>query len=125
MTNRAYYAIARNVTALAYVSLLSIIFIDIWHTSIDGIAAKIVLWLLATAGLWLVFPGLLRQHRRSYQWLCFILLMYFIWYVQAWFVASASAKAGGHALAATHEVLALMAIVSGFCAAMFAARGRI
>ncbi|MBT8149662.1 MAG: DUF2069 domain-containing protein, partial [Gammaproteobacteria bacterium] len=91
MSNRAYYSIARSVTVLAYAGLMAIIFIDIWQTSIDGVAAKVVLWLLATAGLWLVFPGLLRQYRRSYQWLCFILLMYFIWYVQAWFAAVATA----------------------------------
>ena len=125
MPNKPYYMAARSLTSLAYVCLLAIIFYDIWQSDLQGTLPKLVLWVLTTSGLWLVFPGLLRQTRRSYQWLCFILLMYFIWYVQSAF--SGPGKSGAEqleAVAATHELAALAAIVLGFCAGMFAARGR-
>jgi uncharacterized membrane protein len=49
------------------------------------LAAALVLWLLVSSGLLLVAFGILFNRRRSYQWLCFILLLYFIHTVIALF----------------------------------------
>ncbi len=39
------------------------------------------LWLVQTVPLLLVLPGILANRHRSYSWLCFVLLIYFIAYV--------------------------------------------
>ena len=43
-----------------------------------GIAALLVVWLIQIAPLLLFAPGLHRRHLRTYAWLCFVVLLYFI-----------------------------------------------
>ncbi|RZV60160.1 MAG: DUF2069 domain-containing protein [Pseudomonadales bacterium] len=129
----SYYRIARGTTLLSYVALLATIGFGAWFYGPAGVAAKLALWLLAIAGLLLVLPGLVRGSKRSYQWLCFILLMYFIWYVQAVFsfgsgdVMPEQVQSMADVLrvsATANELTALAFTIICFCAAMFAARGK-
>lgn len=112
------YHPARSITLVAYFALLSVIFYSAWVFGPEGAAAKVVLWLLAVLGLLLVLPGLIKDARRSYQWLCFILLMYFIWFVQAIF----SSSPDGGATASVDEWVSLALVVVLFISSMFAAR---
>ncbi|MGB5323871.1 MAG: DUF2069 domain-containing protein [Pseudomonadales bacterium] len=131
-TNTHYYGVARLLTLGSYTGLLCAIAYGAWIYGPDEAGARVVLGLLAASGLLIVLPGLLRGSKRSYQWLCFILLMYFTWYVQALFsgappASTAQAMSMADVLrvsATTSEWLALLCVTSCFCAAMIAARGR-
>lgn len=112
-TDHAYYPLVRALTAACYLGLLLALGYGAWFYGPDTAASRLALWLFGAIGLLLVLPGLLRQSRRSYQWLCFILLMYFVWCVPALFAAATG-----------YKVAAMVFIVGGFCASMFAARGR-
>ncbi len=95
-----------------YVLLIGSLFLGSWFYGPASIASRLVLWLLLTSGLLLVTYGLFKKSRRSYQWLCFILLLYFIGIVQALFAGTPK----------LHEWLALVAIIGGFISSMLAAR---
>lgn len=108
--------IAIRLTQLSYMTLLLALWLGVYWYGPDGLAAKVVLWTLVSSGLLLVGIGVFRAKRRSFQWLCFILLIYFLWVVQALF----SGPTGQQAV--LHEVVAAISITSCFIAAMFAAR---
>jgi len=111
---------AMRLTQVAYIALLATIFYACWTQNIDGIAAKITLWLLLSSGLLLVAKGIAQGLRRSYQWLCFILLLYFVFSVQLLFTGSD--RDGGESTATGQELLALLLIVGCFVGAMLTAR---
>lgn len=126
-----YYRLSRRLTLLGYFGLLASLAAGAWLYGPETVAARIVLWLLGSAGLLLVLPGLLRGSRRSYQWLCFILLMYFVWFAQAVFAIAQPQGPGAARQAvalqfepAGYELAALCFAVFGFISSMFAARGR-
>ena len=106
------YQLAKNITLIIYSLLILNLFYIAWTIGPEEIGARLVLGALFNLGLWLVLYGLIKASRRSFQWLCFILLMYFIAFVQALF-------SNGAALA---EILGLILVVTGFVSAMFAAR---
>lgn len=63
--------IARRLNWVCYIALLALFVV--WNLFLDG---SIKWWILQTAPLLLVLPGMLKQRQRSYLWLCFILLLY-------------------------------------------------
>lgn len=115
-----YYPLARAITLLSYLVILACIFYGVWFFGPSDIAAKLVLWLLCSSGLLLIVWGLFRGKKRSYIWLCYILLMYFVFCVQ--FLFSGAAPDSGQSPAAIHEIIAMVAIVAGFCCAIIASR---
>ena len=122
--NTARYNIARQLTLLSYFVLIGVLFYGCWFLGPETAAAKIVLWLFVVSGLLLVVNGLLRGQKRSYVWLCFILLMYFVLCVQFLFSGAAVDAETGVIIstAASHEIVAMVAIVVGFISAMYASR---
>ena len=104
-------------TSLSSYSLL-ILSIAVWAFIFgpEQIAAKFALALLINSGLLLVVYTLIKGTRRSYQWLCFILLLYFIGVVQALFSPSDSF------LTSLIRWTSLLSIVVCFCSSMLAAR---
>lgn len=84
----------------------------------EGIGAQLVLWLLFSSGLLLVLPGLLKGSRRSYIWLCFILLFYFIAAVQSLFAGNSQTMQ----VQECYEVIRVALVVAAFVAAMLASR---
>jgi len=81
----------------------------------EGIPAKLFLSALFSSGLLLVSVALYHSTRRSYIWLCFVLLFYFTALVQALF-------APGEAIQTGLEIVLLILTVCCFISAMLAAR---
>ena len=73
-----------------------------------------ILWLGKLLPLLLFLPGMLRDRLRSYIWLCFVSLLYFIALVERLFAVPGSALA----------ICGLAAVVILFCAAMLYVRWR-
>ncbi|WP_111641271.1 DUF2069 domain-containing protein [Marinimicrobium alkaliphilum] len=69
--------IAQAITTACY-GLLLFSFV-IWNLTFPGGSFK--LWVVQTLPLAVILPGLIRDHYRVYSWLCFIILVYFIWAV--------------------------------------------
>lgn len=67
-----------QLTTLGCYGLLLLSFV-VWNLSMAGGSFK--LWVVQTLPLALVIPGLIKDHYRVYSWLCFIILVYFIWAV--------------------------------------------
>ncbi|MBB5209862.1 DUF2069 domain-containing protein [Microbulbifer hydrolyticus] len=63
--------IAHKLNWVCYGGLL--LLFAVWNLLLGG---SVKWWLLQTVPLLLVLPGMLKQHQRSYLWLCFILLLY-------------------------------------------------
>ncbi len=64
--------IARRLNWICYIGLM--LLFAVWNLFLPGGSVK--WWILQTVPLLLVLPGLLKNHYRSYLWLCFILLLY-------------------------------------------------
>ena len=80
--------------------------------SINNLLAEkfsISLWLLQVLPLAAMLPGLIKSHPRSYQWICFLILLYFIQGVLESFTAA------GH-IQGLVEIFFCMLL---FCAAVF------
>ncbi len=123
MLSKEYYPYARAITLGCYFGLIAVIFYGCWFFGPEGettkdVAAKIVLWLLVVSGLLLVIRGLLKGLKRSYIWLCYILLMYFVLCVQSLFSGGSDVQS----TAAWHEIFAVTVIVLGFVSSMIASR---
>lgn len=73
-----------------------------------------IIWLGKLLPLLLFLPGMLRDRLRSYIWLCFVCLLYFIALVERVFALPGQALAW----------LGLAAVVTLFCSAMFYVRWR-
>lgn len=67
-------SIARGLFLLCYVSLLLL------FTLLNGLTGEgnIKLWLVQCLPLLIFIPGLLQQGHRTYTWICFVILLYFI-----------------------------------------------
>lgn len=115
------YPLARYTTLVSYLLLLALFFVWCLQFGPEGLAAQLVLWLLLCSGLLLVAPGLIKASRRSHQWLCFILLIYFIGAVQS-LLAQTGALSDINASQQLHSGLRLFLVVVCFIAAMLAAR---
>jgi uncharacterized membrane protein len=97
------------ITWLAWGLLLAQQLVDAWLHQLPWI-----LWLGKLLPLLLFLPGMLRDRLRSYIWLCFVSLLYFIALVERLFALP------GNALAITGTV----AVVTLFVAAMLYVRWR-
>lgn len=106
------YPLLRHITLATYFGLLAVLLYWVASFGPDDIAAMLTLWVLVISGLLLVAPGLVKGTKRSYIWLCFILLMYFLFFVVALFSGTVAA----------HEVLAMILVVTAFIASMLASR---
>nr|WP_324257564.1 DUF2069 domain-containing protein [Cellvibrio fontiphilus] len=62
---------------LSYLALLIVLSLN----SLLGDKFNIVHWLIAVVPLLIFIPGLLKPQHRTYSWLCFVLLMYFLFLV--------------------------------------------
>ncbi|MEH6588866.1 MAG: DUF2069 domain-containing protein [Halioglobus sp.] len=90
---------------LLIVSLL----LDAWFTQLPA-----VVWFIKVVPLMLFVPGMLRQNLRSYIWLCFVCLLYFLMLVERLFAEP------GNVLA----IIGMLAVVVLFNAAMLFVRWR-
>lgn len=109
----------RWATLACYTGLLLNLFYGVAVYGPVEIAAQLVLWLFFASGLLLVLWGLFKGRKRSYIWLCFILLLYFIAAVQSLFAVNPQTGQ----LRDTYEVIRLLLIVVGFIVSMLASRG--
>jgi len=100
---------ARILTWLAWVVLLSQQVIDAWSLQLPW-----VIWLFKVLPLLLFLPGMLRDNLRSYIWLCFICLGYFMALVERLFAQPGSVLA----------MVGMVAVVVLFTAAMLYVRWR-
>ena len=96
-------------TWLSYGLLLVQQMVDAWAHDVPW-----VVWLVKLAPLLLFLPGMLKDVLRSFIWLCFVCLLYFIVLVQRIFLVP------GDSLA----VIGTVAVVSLFTAAMLYVRWR-
>ncbi len=115
------YVPARYMALLSYIFLLALFGHWCWQFGPANPGARVVLWLFICSGLLLVAPGILRAKRRSHQWLCFILLIYFTWAVQS-LLAGNVGESGEQGLRRSHNIVTLVTIIVCFVAAMFTAR---
>ena len=109
------YRILRQLTVVTYLLLLITLFGSTLAFGPSDIAAAIALGVAKCVGLLFVCWGLMREEQRSYIWLCFIQLMYFIAIVQALFIPSE-----GYRLLL--EWIVLVLIIVNFTASMLCAR---
>ena len=91
-----------------YLLLLAIITLDTWQAPAHFWTA----WSLQSLPLLLLLPGLLQKHYRSYSWLCFLLLLYFISYVVQVYASNRNG----------YDIAGLLVIVGLFITAMFSSR---
>ena len=108
MTSRLS-AWARVCTWLSYGLLLLQQMVDAWVHAVPW-----VVWLVKLLPLLLFLPGMLKDNLRSFIWLCFVCLLYFMVLVQRLFLVP------GDSLA----VVGTVAVASLFTAAMLYVRWR-
>jgi len=96
-------------TWFSYCMLIAQQLVDAWAQG-----APWIVWLVKSLPLLIFLPGMLNDNLRSFIWLCFVCLLYFIVLVQRLFVVP------GDALAAVGTA----AVVSLFIAAMLYVRWR-
>lgn len=105
------YRLASRLTHIVYGALIACF--CLWQlTRPDG--PSVFFWLVQTLPLLIFLPGLLARHYRTYSWMCFVLLMYFVKGVDG--VISPSV--------AWIDYVVLSASVVLFIAAMFTSRYR-
>ncbi len=73
-------------TALSYLAMLSLF--TFWHFSRSA-GPNWVIYLLQSLPLLALAPGLLQKYYRSYSWLCFLMLIYFVKAIDGAFMSSA------------------------------------
>lgn len=109
------YMILRRLSLLFYLLLITTLFLLAFYSGPEGLGAKLVLGVLFNSGLLLIAYSMFKGTKRSYIWLCFILLFYFIAFVQAAFAPSAH-------LIQLMQYFALGLSVMLFVVAMYASR---
>ena len=102
-------AVAYRLTWLAWALLLGQQLADAWLYQLPWI-----LWLGKLLPLLIFLPGMLRDRLRSYIWLCFVCLLYFIALVERLFALPGSSLA----------IIGTVAVVTLFTAAMLYVRWR-
>ncbi|WP_188149837.1 DUF2069 domain-containing protein [Teredinibacter waterburyi] len=66
---------ALRLTAILYIALIALLtYINLTFNS----GPSIPIWLLQCGPLLLLLPGMLKRYHRSFSWLCFLLLLYFV-----------------------------------------------
>jgi len=102
-------AVAHLLVWTSWTVLLGQQLVDAWQQQLPWI-----IWLGKLLPLLIFLPGLLRDRLRSYIWLCFVSLLYFIALVERLFAVPGSALA----------VTGMVAVVTLFVAAMMYVRWR-
>lgn len=92
--------------------LASLISLFAWWNLINQSPALITIWLFQSLPLLLLLPGILMNYYRSYSWLCFVLLFYFVKAVEGGMLSTAKFSDG----------LFIMLTVTLFISAMMASR---
>jgi uncharacterized membrane protein len=111
----SYFAWARlsdKAHVLAWISWLTLLIVqlaDAWQTQLPWI-----IWLGKIVPLLIFLPGMLRNNLRSYIWLCFVCLLYFLVLVERLFAQPDSVLA----------ITGMVAVVTLFNAAMLFVRWR-
>src|SRR6185369_4210200 len=82
---------ARLVTLGCLVALLLVLSVEIFGIRDLVLGGRAVLWGMCIVPLALFLPGLLRGAWRSYQWLCFVVCVYFFVIVERLFRPTSSA----------------------------------
>ena len=108
----------RRLTLISYFGLIASLLFGALVNGPHGVAAKLALWLITISGLLLVMKGLLQDRKRSYQWLGFILLIYFVAAVQSIFAMPSDASP----LIYWNAIIRMFCIVAGFTGAILAVR---
>jgi uncharacterized membrane protein len=67
--------VAHLTTNLSYAALL--IVLTAWAFTLTQ-GASVVLWAIVSLPLLILWPGMRKKRHRSYSWLCFVILLYFI-----------------------------------------------
>ncbi|HMV71484.1 MAG TPA: DUF2069 domain-containing protein [Pseudomonadales bacterium] len=70
--------LARRVTLVGYVLLLVVLSLQVFGITTVEPATRGFLWVIWAGPLVVFLPGLLRGTWKSYIWLCFVLLVYFM-----------------------------------------------
>ena len=90
--------LARRVTLASYgVFLFSFAVTALMRPNMEPVA-RAVIWMLQTLPLLLFLPGLLRSWWKTYLWLCFMLLLYFLIIMDSLFSASGGVLQGAQLL---------------------------
>jgi uncharacterized membrane protein len=89
--------------------LVASLIIDAWITRLP-----LVVWFVKVVPLMLFVPGMLRQNFRSYIWLCFVCLIYFLVLVERLFAQPDNVLA----------IIGMVAVIVLFNAAMLFVRWR-
>lgn len=71
---RKKLAIARPIALISYVLLIALII----YTQLQAEKFNAAVWALKLLPLLILIPGLIKQTFRTYSWLCFVCLVYFI-----------------------------------------------
>lgn len=78
---------SRIAVLLSYYALLGVYTLNsLWLIPGGNVTAIVFLWLLKVVPLLIFLPGLRRKHLRTYAWLSFVVLLYFVVGVQTAFV---------------------------------------
>ena len=109
------YNTLRTITLVSYFALIATFFVSSIMYGPEQLTAAMVLAIIKISGLLFVLYGLMVSSKRSYIWLCFILLMYFTYLVLELFMPST-----GPLVWVEYLLMALVVIC--FNAAMLAAR---
>lgn len=70
--------LARQLSFAGYAGLLVVLSLQVFGIEALALPARGFLWLVVTAPLLVLLPGLLRGAWKSHVWLCFVLLVYFL-----------------------------------------------
>lgn len=100
---------SRTVAWVSYVALLCQQVAEVWLGN-----APWIIWMAVVLPLVIFLPGMLQDQLRSYIWLCFVLLLYFMRLVVALFESPGSPMA----------ITGMTAVVTLFVAAMMYVRWR-
>lgn len=100
---------ARRVIWVSYAVLLMQQLLEAWQRQ-----APWVVWLALLVPLLIFLPGMLRDRLRSYIWLCFVLLLYFMRLVVALFAQPANAL----------YIVGMVAVIALFTSSMLYVRWR-
>lgn len=74
MPSTSASAIARNLVLFCLAALVLSLSLENW----TGASFSIIRWLIQIVPLLLFIPPLLKSGLRPYQWLCFVILLYFL-----------------------------------------------
>ena len=73
-----------RVRSLCYASLLAFVLLQCVHSFL--LQSSPLFWVLRVVPALLFLPGMLRDNLRSYIWLCFVCLLYFLGLVERLFI---------------------------------------